>query len=119
MHDSGGHFILALCYLILLLDLSIYEVHRYTIVYLFLKHRKNKPVPLSTFTTLPKITVQLPIFNEYYVVERLLKSVSALEYPRELLQIQVLDDSTDDTSIIAERIASELKPQGFNIEVIH
>ncbi len=119
MHESVGQIIWAMCYLVVLFGLSIYGLHRYSIVYLFLKHRKNKPQPLGAFETLPKITVQLPIYNEYYVVERLLKSVSALEYPRELLQIQVLDDSTDDTCVIAQKIAEELKPQGFNIEVIH
>jgi len=108
-----------MCYLIVLIGLSIYGLHRYEIVYLFLKHRNNKPKPLGEFPALPKITVQLPIYNEYYVVERLLKSVSELEYPRELLQIQVLDDSTDDTSLISQRITEELKSQGFDIELIH
>src|ERR1700677_4461878 len=119
MQESVGQIIWAMCYLVVLLGLSIYGLHRYSIVYLFLKHRKNKPQPLGTFEKLPKITVQLPIFNEYYVVERLMRSVSALEYPRELLQIQLLDASTDDTHVIAQKIAEELKPQGFNIEVIH
>lgn len=119
MHESVGQIIWAMCYLVVLIGLSIYGLHRYSIVYLFLKHRKNKPKPLGEFKTLPKITVQLPIYNEYYVVERLLKSVSALDYPRELLQIQVLDDSTDDTCALAQKTADELKVQGFNIEVIH
>src|SRR5271170_7560717 len=119
MHESVGHIIWAMCYLVVLLGLSIYGLHRYSIVYLFLKHRKNKPKPLGEFKNLPKITVQLPIYNEYYVVERLLKSVSALEYPRELLQIQVLDDSTDDTHVLSRKTADELKSQGFNIDVIH
>src|SRR5208282_3964726 len=111
MHESVGHIIWAMCYLVVLFGLSIYGLHRYSIVYLFLKHRKNKPKPLGEFKALPRITVQLPIFNEYYVVERLLKSVSALDYPRDLLQIQVLDDSTDDTRAIAQKIADELKPR--------
>ncbi|MGB8355764.1 MAG: cellulose synthase family protein [Chthoniobacteraceae bacterium] len=108
-----------MCYLVVLIGLSIYGIHRYEIVYLFLKHRNNKPKPLGEFPALPRITVQLPIYNEYYVVERLLKSVSELEYPRELLQIQVLDDSTDDTSLISQRMTEELKGQGFDIELIH
>jgi cellulose synthase/poly-beta-1,6-N-acetylglucosamine synthase-like glycosyltransferase len=119
MHGSVGHIIWAICYLAVLFGLSLYGLHRYTIVYLFLKHRKNKPRPLGEFTTLPRITVQLPIYNEYYVVERLLKSVSGLDYPRDLLQIQVLDDSTDDTREIIRELAEELKNQGFNIELIH
>ena len=59
------------------------------------------------------MTVQLPIFNEVYVVERLLKSVSELDYPRELLQIQVLDDSTDDTRELTARCVSELQGRGL------
>ncbi len=63
--------------------------------------------------------MQLPIFNEVYVVERLLKSVSELDYPRELLQIQVLDDSTDDTRALTARCVDELKGRGFNVQLIH
>jgi cellulose synthase/poly-beta-1,6-N-acetylglucosamine synthase-like glycosyltransferase len=88
-------------------------------VYLFFKNRKKLPQPLSTFEKLPQVTVQLPIFNELYVVERLLKSVAALEYPRELLQVQVLDDSTDETTEIAAARVAELQQQGFDIELIH
>jgi len=107
-----------MCYLVVLVGLSIYGLHRYEIVYLFLKHRNNVPKPLGEFPILPKITVQLPIYNEYYVVERLLKSVSELEYPRELLQIQLLDDSTDDTTLLSQKLTDELKSQGFDIELI-
>jgi hypothetical protein len=62
---------------------------------------------------------QLPIYNELYVVERLLKSVAALDYPRELLQVQVLDDSTDETTRIAAARVEELKKEGLDIELIH
>jgi cellulose synthase/poly-beta-1,6-N-acetylglucosamine synthase-like glycosyltransferase len=65
------------------------------------------------------VTVQLPIFNEIYVAERLLRSVSHLDYPRDLLQIQVLDDSTDDTREITARCAAELRGRGFDVELIH
>src|SRR5881392_3387086 len=97
MQGSLGSVIWTACYLAVLIGLSAYGVHRYFIIYLFLKNRKRPPVPAGRFEQLPKVTVQLPIFNEIYVVERLLRSVSELDYPRELLQIQVLDDSTDDT----------------------
>ena len=89
------------CYLSVLIGLSGYGLHRYFIVYLFLKNRKRAPRPLAHFAQLPVVTVQLPLFNEIYVVERLLKSVSELDYPRERLQIQVLDDSTDETRALA------------------
>jgi cellulose synthase/poly-beta-1,6-N-acetylglucosamine synthase-like glycosyltransferase len=65
------------------------------------------------------VTVQLPLFNEIYVVERLLKSVSELDYPRDRLQIQVLDDSTDETRQIAASCASRLAKRGFDVELIH
>ena len=97
MQGSLGYVIWTACYLAVLLGLSAYGVHRYFIIYLFLKNRKRASVPAGHFRQLPKVTVQLPIFNEVYVVERLLRSVSELDYPRDLLQIQVLDDSTDDT----------------------
>src|SRR5207245_8530037 len=62
---------------------------------------------------------QLPIFNEVYVAERLIRSVSELDYPRELLQIQVLDDSTDETREITASCAEELQQRGFNVQRIH
>ncbi|MES2570393.1 MAG: cellulose synthase family protein, partial [Verrucomicrobiota bacterium] len=76
-------------------------------------------MPHAQFTELPLVTVQLPIFNELYVVERLLKSVAELEYPRERLQVQVLDDSTDETTAIAAARVAELKTAGLDIELIH
>jgi len=119
MDERAGHFIWAICYLAVLLGLSLYGVHRYVIVYLFFKHRKNVPKPVRHFDTLPRVTVQLPIFNELYVVERLLDCVSKLDYPRELLQIQVLDDSTDETREITEAEVQRLRAEGFDIEHVH
>ena len=107
------------CYLSVLIGLSGYGLHRYFIVYLFLKHRKWAPQALSRFAELPVVTVQLPLFNEIYVVERLLRSVSELDYPRDLLQIQVLDDSTDETRDIAASCVRRLVQRGFDVELIH
>src|SRR5438094_8783383 len=111
-------FIWTICYLSVLVGLSAYGVHRYFIIYLFLKNRKRAPVPAGRFEQLPVVTVQLPIFNEVYVVERLLRSVSKLDYPRDRLQIQVLDDSTDDTREITADCAAELREGGFDVELI-
>src|ERR1051325_8454945 len=97
MQGSLAHIIWSVCYLGVLIRLFAYGIHRYFIIYLYLKNRKRPPVPERHFEKLPKVTVQLPIFNEVYVAERLLRSVSELDYPRGLLQIQVLDDSTDET----------------------
>ncbi|PYJ44590.1 MAG: glycosyl transferase family 2 [Verrucomicrobia bacterium] len=114
-----GQTIWTICYLSVLVGLSAYGVHRYFIIYLFLKNRKRAPVPAGRFKELPAVTVQLPIFNEVYVAERLLRSVSELDYPRENLQIQVLDDSTDETREITAACAANLRQRGFDVELIH
>jgi cellulose synthase/poly-beta-1,6-N-acetylglucosamine synthase-like glycosyltransferase len=118
MQGSHGYIIWTVCYLAVLIGLSAYGVHRYFIIYLFLKNRKRKAEPAYHFAQLPKVTVQLPIFNEIYVVERLLRSVSELDYPRELLQIQVLDDSTDNTREITASCADELRGRGFDVQLL-
>ncbi len=119
MQGSAGYIIWTVCYLAVLCGLSTYGIHRYFIIYLFLKYRKRAPVPARRFEQLPRVTMQLPIFNEVYVVERLLKSVSEIDYPRELLQIQVLDDSTDDTRELTASSVEKLRRRGFNVELIH
>ena len=107
------------CYLSVLIGLSGYGLHRYCIVYLFLKNRRRPPQPLAHFDELPIVTVQLPLFNEIYVVERLLNAVSELDYPRDRLQIQVLDDSTDETQEITRSCVDRLTERGFDVELIH
>src|SRR6188474_14188 len=119
MQESIGHIIWSACYLSVLIGLSLYGIHRYFIIYLYLKNRKRPPVPARYFERLPKVTVQLPIFNEVYVAERLMRSVSELDYPQELLQIQVLDDSTDETREITATCAEQLRQRGFNVQRIH
>src|SRR3984893_18481552 len=119
MHGSLVYLIWTICYLSVLFGLSAYGVHRYFIIYLFLKNRRRELLPACRFEQLPKVTMQLPIFNEVYVVERLLRSVSELDYPRELLQIQVLDDSTDDTREITSSCAEKLRRRGLNVSLIH
>ncbi len=119
MHGSLGNIIWTFCYFVVLSGLSLYGLHRYVILYLYLKYRNRQPEPLRTFEELPRITVQLPIFNEMYVVERLLTSVAALNYPREKLQVQVLDDSTDETTDIATKRVAELREKGLDIELVH
>ena len=109
MQGSLGSIIWTICYLTVLIGLSAYGIHRYVIIYLFLKNRKRAVTPAGRFEQLPKVTMQLPIFNEVYVVERLLKSVSEIDYPRELLQIQVLDDSTDDTRELTTSCVANLQ----------
>ena len=107
------------CYLSVLLGLSAFGVHRYFIIYLFLKNRRKQSEPARTFRELPFVTVQLPVFNEYYVIRRLIKAAGSLDYPRERLQIQILDDSLDETREIAESEAAILRSQGLDVELLH
>ncbi len=79
-------------YFLTLVILAVFGLHRYIMVYLYFRHRARKALPLPLPARLPRVTVQLPLFNEMYVVERLLASVTRIRYPRELLEIQVLDD---------------------------
>jgi cellulose synthase/poly-beta-1,6-N-acetylglucosamine synthase-like glycosyltransferase len=106
-------------YILVFTALSAFGAHRIKVLYQFWKHRSNPPVPVSQFAALPMITVQLPIFNELHVVGNLLRTVSALDYPRDRLQIQVLDDSTDETAAHAEKLAAELKAQGYDVDFRH
>jgi cellulose synthase/poly-beta-1,6-N-acetylglucosamine synthase-like glycosyltransferase len=99
--------------------LAIYGWHRYYLVYLYMKHKGNAPVPLPELGELPKVTVQLPIFNEMYVADRLIDTVCEIDYPRELLEIQVLDDSTDETTSIAELAVRRHAARGFTIHYLH
>jgi cellulose synthase/poly-beta-1,6-N-acetylglucosamine synthase-like glycosyltransferase len=106
-------------YIIVLVGLAGYGSHRLTIVFLYLKHSCKHPEPKELFKELPMVTIQLPVFNEMYVVDRLLASVSALDYPQDKMQIQLLDDSTDETVEICRAGIESLKARGFDAEHIH
>jgi cellulose synthase/poly-beta-1,6-N-acetylglucosamine synthase-like glycosyltransferase len=106
-------------YLVVVLGLSGYGIHRYVMIYLFCKHAKDVPKPDAHFDELPMVTVQLPIYNELHVVERLVRSVAELDYPKDKLQIQVLDDSTDETREICQVEVAKLVAAGFNAQLIH
>ena len=108
-----------IAYLAVLLGLSIYGLHRYWIIHCFLKHRDAGSQPRQTFKELPRITIQLPVFNEYHVVGRLLDSVAAIDYPGDRLDIQVLDDSTDETLAFCRRKVAALQALGMDISHIH
>lgn len=108
-------------YFAILFVLAIYGAYRVKQVVDFWRYRKFIPQPKATFAEadLPVITVQLPLFNEMYVVSRLVKAVTEIDYPREKLQIQVLDDSTDETVEIANATVEKYAAQGFDIQYIH
>src|SRR5258706_4758047 len=106
-------------YFLVLLILSIYGSHRYVMAYLYYKYKGNLPTPKGRFDQLPRVTVQLPIFNEMYVVERLIDAVVRIDYPRDRLEIQVLDDSTDETQGIARARVERLRAEGVDISYLH
>jgi len=99
--------------------LAIYGAHRILMVVLYYRHRGDEPRPAGDLTSLPRVTVQLPLYNEVYVVERLIDAVAALDYPRELLEIQVLDDSTDETCRVAQRAIARHRANGYEIVYMH
>jgi cellulose synthase/poly-beta-1,6-N-acetylglucosamine synthase-like glycosyltransferase len=100
--------------------LALYGIHRYTMCYQYFKYRKNyDPNPPRHFDELPRVTIQLPIFNEQFVIDRLIEAVCAIAYPREKLEIQVLDDSTDETQEVARGIVDRYAALGAPIVYIH
>ena len=109
------HLVGTIIYFTMLVGLSVYGCHRYVMIYLYYRYRQKTPQPTGHFDTLPMVTVQLPLYNEMYVAERLLDAITALDYPQDKLEIQVLDDSTDETTEIVRRKVGELKTKGFRI----
>jgi cellulose synthase/poly-beta-1,6-N-acetylglucosamine synthase-like glycosyltransferase len=119
--DSLLVTVLAVTYVAILVLLSFYGGHRYTLLYHYWRSRKRQPGPARRYedAELPGITIQLPLFNEQYVVDGLLECVCRLDYPRDRLQIQVLDDSIDETRLIAAEAVGLWRSRGFDIELLH
>ena len=106
-------------YVTLVLLIGVYGLHRYFLVFTYRKYRNNLPRPQGRFEDLPRVTVQLPTFNEGMVAERIIDAACCLEYPADKLQIQVVDDSTDDSAqICADRVAY-WQAKGIDIEYLH
>jgi cellulose synthase/poly-beta-1,6-N-acetylglucosamine synthase-like glycosyltransferase len=101
--------------------LAIYGVYRVKQVVDFWRYSRFPPKPKGEFAAseLPFITVQLPLFNEMYVVERLVKAVSEIDYAHDRMEIQVLDDSTDETVALARATVAKYAARGFDIHYIH
>jgi cellulose synthase/poly-beta-1,6-N-acetylglucosamine synthase-like glycosyltransferase len=108
-------------YCVALLMLSLVSLNRYVLVSFYRRNRGRWFVhpPQLQREELPTVVVQLPIYNERYVVARLIRSAIELDYPRELLSIQLLDDSTDDTVELARSLVARYRAQGFDIEHVH
>lgn len=110
-----------LVYFGILIVLSLYGVYRYRLIYLFLRYKNHSPKPVGHYEPheLPVVTVQLPFYNEMYVAERMIDAVALLDYPRDRLEIQVLDDSTDGTGEIARQAVERHAAAGLDISYHH
>lgn len=103
----------------ILLVLCVFGAHRLLLTRLFRKNVVWQPQPEHRFDTLPRVTLQIPVFNEKLVVERIIDACAAMDYPRDKFQIQVVDDSTDETRALAAARVAEWAARGLNIEHIH
>jgi cellulose synthase/poly-beta-1,6-N-acetylglucosamine synthase-like glycosyltransferase len=118
-HANAFDLAIMLPYFFVMTILAVYGIHRYALVYNYFKNRKNVAGPPPEVKVWPRVTVQLPIYNERYVIERLVEAVAAFDYPRELLDIQVLDDSTDETQQVARDCVERYQQLGVPIRYIH
>lgn len=122
-------YVCLIIYLFALISLFTYGMNCY---FLMIFYRLNRPKALKRHEQIkkdfylnfspkdwPKVTIQLPVFNERYVVERLITSVCRFDYPKELLEVQVLDDSTDDTVDIAKAVVAQMQQHGFDVIYLH
>jgi cellulose synthase/poly-beta-1,6-N-acetylglucosamine synthase-like glycosyltransferase len=117
---NGFDLALLIPYFIVLILLASYGVHRYILVYLYYRKRRNRTgPPAAQFEDLPRITVQLPMFNEQYVADRLIDCICRMKYPREKLDIQVLDDSTDETVEVVRNLVERYAALGHPITSHH
>ncbi|PYU29127.1 MAG: glycosyl transferase family 2 [Acidobacteria bacterium] len=106
-------------YFLVLGVLAAYGFHRYWLVYCYSKHHANIPVKPAEPADWPKVTIQLPIYNERYVVERLVEAISRLDYPSNLLDVQLLDDSTDETREVARSCVERYRALGLDLRYLH
>jgi len=110
--------VLVLVHAILALWLALYGLNTFILAFLYLRFRKTSPSPLVEDIPLPMVTVQVPLYNERHVVERVIDSVANFDYPRDRLEIQILDDSSDDTTRLARARADLHRQRGVNVQVL-
>lgn len=108
---------IAVLYLAVVVALFIYGVNFFYLTYLAWRKRDRRPA-VAPLSQLPHVTVQLPIFNELYVADRLIDAVAKLDYPADRLEIQVLDDSTDETIQVVQCAVERWHDRGIRIEQI-
>jgi cellulose synthase/poly-beta-1,6-N-acetylglucosamine synthase-like glycosyltransferase/Leucine-rich repeat (LRR) protein len=112
---------LSILYGLIALAICLYGAHRYLLIWLFVRHRgvRSAQAPASTFSELPPVTIQIPLFNERNVAERIIAAACAMDYPRDRLQIQVLDDSSDDCTEIVRECCEHFRAEGIDITCHH
>ncbi|MFQ5423775.1 MAG: cellulose synthase family protein [Phycisphaerae bacterium] len=99
--------------------LATYGLHRYSLVYLYYKYRRNIPRKIGCFLYRPRVTVQLPMYNEQSVARRIIEATCQIQYPRDKLEIQVLDDSADESAEIARDTCERMRADGHDVSYIH
>src|SRR5262245_55495308 len=106
-------------YMLVLVVLCIYGMHRYFLVLIYYRVRGRVPQRQGQFAELPRVTVQLPMFNERFVAERIIEAACRIDYPRDRFEVQVLDDSTDETRQIASETVERIRAAGHNVSYVH
>ena len=114
-----GKDLVVTVYTLALAIVCLYGFHRYALMFLYYRHRRNAPAPAGRFESEPHVTIQLPMYNEQFVAERIIEATCRIDWPRGRLQIQVLDDSTDSTVEIARLACDKARAAGFDIEYVH
>ncbi len=102
-------------YFISLFILFVFGSHGFIMLYYHKKYKEVKHIPDENINTNSMVTIQLPLYNELYVVERLINAICTIDYPKEFMEIQVLDDSTDETVNVAAKMIAQKQKEGFNI----
>ncbi len=105
-------------YFVSLFILFVFGLHGFIMIFYYNKYRNVKHTPKKDFDPNYNVTIQLPLYNELYVVERIINAVCEIDYPKDKMEIQVLDDSTDETVQITARIVEEKIKEGFDIKQI-
>ena len=118
MESLFGNWV-AITYLLVMLLVAFYGFHRYVLVYLYVKYRSKKPVAARQWEQLPRVTIQLPMYNEAAVARRVIEAACQISYPKDLLDIQVLDDSTDESVEITRAAVADMAAAGHPITLIH
>ena len=103
-------------YFISLSILFLFGSSGFVMIYYYLKHRGTRDQAAGELNRYPTVTIQLPVYNEYYVVERLIHATCEIRYPKEKLEIQVLDDSTDETIQLIAAIIARYQDEGIDIK---